>query len=584
MIKTPIEILKKYWGFDAFRPLQEEIIQTVLSGKDALGLLPAGSGKSVCFQLPVLKNEGLCLVISPLVALMKEQVENLRRKGITAFALHSGLSRPELENLMRVASESNCRFLYLSPERLGSKLFQEWLPALPVSLIAVDEAHCISQWGYDFRPPYLKIGNLREELPGVPILALTASATPEVQVDICRKLAIPEANIFRQPFTSGSLSFRVIRTESKFEKIRELLFSVPGSAIVYCRNRVSTRRIAAYLVGQGISAGVYHAGLGSEEREEIQDSWRRNEARVMVCTNAFGMGIDKGDLRQVIHADLPDSLENYYQEAGRAGRDGSVAHATLLYAEPDLETLKQLPGVAYPSVAHLSQIYQAAMNYLQVAAGSGEGNYYSFDAADFAKKFHFQVPDVIRSLKALEQEQLLAFYEQVYLPAQAVFIVSKEVLYEFDQEYPRLGRLADFLLRNYPGIFDQPAQINERIIANSLSIDVASVMADLGQLQTFQIIRYIPAKNTPQLFMVCDRLRAEAFRIDEENWQKRKNACEKRVSAFLHYINTDQCRSMQIASYFGDTELVPCGCCDNCVRNNAKSQNRFEKAKKKTTN
>jgi ATP-dependent DNA helicase RecQ len=360
------QILKQYFKYDSFRPLQEEIINAVLQKKDVLALLPTGGGKSICFQVPALMNDGLCLVISPLIALMKDQVESLRRKGITAFSIHSGMNRKEVINTLKVAAESNCKFLYVSPERLETNLFKEYLPSFNINLIAVDEAHCISQWGYDFRPSYLRIAALREELKNVPVLALTASATNEVQNDICDKLQFKQRNIFRQSFERSNLSYSIFNVDVKINKVKEILEKVTGSSIVYCKSRKRTKEIADLLKMHGINADYYHAGLLSEERNKKQESWIKNETRVIVCTNAFGMGIDKQDVRTVIHADVPDCLENYYQEAGRAGRDGKKSYAVLLYTDKELEELKLLPDVHFPTIEKIREVYQAVMILISV--------------------------------------------------------------------------------------------------------------------------------------------------------------------------------------------------------------------------
>ena len=421
------KILKNYWGFDSFRPLQKVIIESVLKGNDTLALMPTGGGKSLCYQVPALAKEGMCLVISPLIALMKDQVENIRKKGITAFAIYSGMSRKEIVNTLKVATNSNCKFLYVSPERLETALFKEYLPGMDINLVAVDEAHCISQWGYDFRPPYLRIAALREELPDIPILALTASATPEVQQDICEKLQFKDSpkipasggwegrNIFRQSFERPNLSYSVFEVDSKINKTIEVLTKVSGSAIIYCKSRKRTKEISELLQLQNISSDYYHAGLAQEDRNRKQEEWIQNKTRVIVCTNAFGMGIDKPDVRTVIHADVPDCLENYYQEAGRAGRDGKKSFAVLLYDEKDLHELDDLTTQRFPPLSEIKNVYQAVSNYLQISSNSGQGESYDFDIADFLKKFKLNSHTVLFSLKALEQEGWLAFNEQVFI-------------------------------------------------------------------------------------------------------------------------------------------------------------------------
>ena len=456
---SPHQILKEFWGYDNFRPLQEDIIKAVLDGKDTLALMPTGGGKSLCYQVPALAQDGLCLVISPLIALMKDQVENLRRKNITAFAIYSGMTRKEVINTFKVASESNCKFLYVSPERLETSLFKEYLPGLGINLIAVDEAHCISQWGYDFRPPYLRIAALREELPGIPILALTASATPDVQNDICEKLAFKNYQVFRQSFERPNLSYSTFKVDSKINKIIEIVRRVQGSSIIYCKSRKRTKEISELLQLQNISSDFYHAGLLQDVRNRKQEDWIHNKTRIIVCTNAFGMGIDKPDVRTVIHADVPDCLENYYQEAGRAGRDGKISYAVLLFDERDIHELEGMASLRFPALEDIRNIYQAVANYLQIPTGAGEGQYYDFDISDFLKKFKQVSHTTLYSLKALEQEGWLAFNEQVFLPSSVMFAVNKNSLYEFEKTNPGLEPCIKTLLRAYEGIFDQPTSI-----------------------------------------------------------------------------------------------------------------------------
>lgn len=559
-------ILKYYWGYDSFRPLQEEIITAVLSGKDTLALLPTGGGKSLCFQVPAMAMEGLCLVISPLIALMKDQVENLRRKGITAFSIHAGMSRKEVINALRVATDSNCKFLYVSPERLETSLFKEYLPALDISLIAVDEAHCISQWGYDFRPPYVRIAALRTELPGIPILALTASATPLVQQDICDKLEFKQPAIFRQSFERPNLSYSLFAQDVRINKIVDILQKVPGSSIVYCKSRKRTKTFSDQLTMQGIKADFYHAGLSQEERTRKQDAWIKNEIRVIVCTNAFGMGIDKPDVRTVIHADVPDCLENYYQEAGRAGRDGKKAYAILLHDHKDVDDLESLPDTRFPSLEDIRLVYQAIVNYLQVPTGSGEGVYYNFEITDFVSKFKLDAWLTTYVLKALEQDGWLSFNEQVFLPSKVQFVTNKEWLYEFEKGNPTLEPLIKTLLRSYEGIFDGPVSIQEKNLAWLLKKEQEEIVRLLKILDANAIIEYIPQKDKPQLYFLRRRVKTEDLVIDMVNYKKRKELYQQRIDSIVTYIlDKQQCRSQYIAAYFGDTTTRECGICDNCL-------------------
>ncbi|MBI3137775.1 MAG: RecQ family ATP-dependent DNA helicase [Sphingobacteriales bacterium] len=550
--------------------MQEDIIRSVLNGKDVLALMPTGGGKSLCYQVPAMATEGLCLVISPLIALMKDQVENLRRKGITAFAIYSGMSRKEVIHTFKTAMESNCRFLYVSPERLETSLFKEYLPGLGIHLVAVDEAHCISQWGYDFRPPYLRIAALRKELTGVPILALTASATPEVQEDICRKLELNDRQIFRQSFERANLSYSCFNVESKINKIIRILQRVPGTGIVYCRSRKRTREISELLRLQGISADYYHAGLLQEERNKKQEDWIRNQTRVIVCTNAFGMGIDKPDVRTVIHADVPDCLENYYQEAGRAGRDGKTSYAVLLYDERDLKELEDMASLRFPSLEEIRQVYQSVANYLQIPSGGNEGQYYDFDLTDFLKKFRLSAHTVLYSLKALEQDDWLAFTEQVFLPPTVMFTVQKDRLYEFEKNNPALEPCIKTLLRAFEGIYDQPVSISEKLIAGLLKKEAEEVKKELTVLDHFGIIDYQPRKDNPQLCLLRSRAKAEDIRIDMQAYEKRKEQFRKRMKQMLHYVRDGEtCRSRIIGSYFGDEKINDCGICDTCLEKKA---------------
>ncbi len=589
-------ILKQYWGFETFRPLQEDIINAVLDGKDTLALMPTGGGKSLCYQVPALAKEGICLVISPLIALMKDQVENLRRKSITAFAIYSGMSRKEVINTLKVASESNCKFLYVSPERLETALFKEYLPGLAIHLIAVDEAHCISQWGYDFRPPYLRIAALRDELPDVPVLALTASATVDVQKDICEKLRPSQTSqkeglsknlqsgdsfndwkIFRQSFERSNLSYSVFKIDSKINKIIEVLKKVPGTAIIYCKSRKRSKEISELLQLQNISSDHYHAGLVQEERNKKQEAWIHNKTRVIVCTNAFGMGIDKPDVRVVIHADVPDCLENYYQEAGRGGRDGKISYAVLLFDEREIKEQENQASLRYPALADIRTVYQAVANYLQIPSGSGEGQYYDFDLSDFLRKFKLNSHTALYSLKALEQDGWLAFNEQVFLPSSVGFTTQKDYLYAFEKENPQSEPVIKTLLRAYEGIFDQPVSISEKMMAGLMKNNVAEIKNQLLQLQQAGIISYQPQKDTPQLLLLRNRIKAEDIVINMQAYEKRKELFQKRMKQMLGYVKEETgCRSLIIGSYFGDNNIPSCGICDNCLRQKAATLSKEE--------
>jgi ATP-dependent DNA helicase RecQ len=570
-------ILQQYWKYNSFRPLQEDIITSILNGTDTLALLPTGGGKSICFQVPAMAKDGLCLVISPLIALMKDQVENLKRKGITALSIYSGMTRKEVVNTLRVASNSNCKFLYVSPERLETALFKEYLPSLPISLIAVDEAHCISQWGYDFRPPYLRIAQLREELPGIPVLALTASATPEVQKDICEKLKFEKHAIFRQSFERPNLSYSVFNVDSKINKLLEILNNVAGTSIVYCRSRRHCKELAELLQMHGISSDFYHAGLKQEERNQRQHDWINNKTRVMVCTNAFGMGIDKPDVRTVVHVDIPDCLENYYQEAGRAGRDGKQSYAVLLYRAQELEDLKLLPAIQFPELPEIRKVYQSLMNYLQVPAGAGAEVYYPFDLGDFTRKFSLDVKLVLPSLKVLEQEEVLAFNDYVFISAKVQFTTTKEALYEFEKSHPALDVMIKTLLRTYGGIFDFPASINELMLAKLLKTSKDVVVQQLQQLHSFGIIAYEPPKDTPQVYFFKNRSATADLKINMQQFLERKKRYQERVEVMCTYVpEKSKCRGSFISNYFGDAATKDCGVCDNCLQKKSTPLNAQE--------
>ncbi len=547
--------------------MQEDIINAVLEGKDTLALLPTGGGKSICFQVPALAKDGLCLVISPLIALMKDQVENLKARGILALSIYSGMSFMEVKKTLQNAAYGNYKFLYVSPERLETNLFLEYLPAMNISLVAVDEAHCISQWGYDFRPPYLRIAALREHLPAVPVLALTASATVIVQEDICEKLLFKKnQQRFQKSFERPNLSYSVFNVPSKQNKLLEILRNVPGTAIVYCKSRKHTKEIADLLRMNNINADFYHAGLNNEQRNAKQQNWIANKTRVIVCTNAFGMGIDKPDVRVVVHYDVPDCLENYYQEAGRAGRDEKKAYAVLLFAGREMEDLKKQTDIRFPKEEEIKQVYISIMNYLQVAAGNGEGMSYDFDIAGFAKTFKLNILTVTYAIKVLEQEGLLSFSELFFKPSAVLFTTSKEALNDFEKTNPALEPLIKALLRMYEGIFDFPANVYEGNISKFLQQPYEKVKSQLEILHQYQVVNYSPQKETPQVNLLMNRMYADSYKINSALYLKQKENYEKRVASMLSYIDeTGKCRSQLIASYFGDSGVKNCGICDNCI-------------------
>jgi len=565
MVK-PIDILKRYWDYDIFRPLQEDIIDSVLDGKDTLALLPTGGGKSICFQVPALAKDGLCLVISPLIALMKDQVEGLKKKNIPALSIYSGMSFFEVKRTLENAVHGNFKFLYVSPERLETNLFLEYLPGMNINLIAVDEAHCVSQWGYDFRPPYLRIATIREHLQGIPILALTASATKEVQDDICDKLIFKnDHKRFQKSFERPNLSYSVFNPSSKQNKLIEIFKNVKGSGIVYCKSRKRTKEITDLLKMNNINSDFYHAGLTNIERTTKQESWVNNKTRIIACTNAFGMGIDKSNVRTVVHYDVPDALESYYQEAGRAGRDEKKAYAVLLFHQTELDDLEKQSAIRYPPFEEIKSVYKALVNYLQLPSGSGEGIYFDFDINDFVKKFNLNIYTVNYSLKILEQEEFIYYNEQIFLPSTIVFTTDKNDLTVFERSYPDYEPVLKGLLRSYEGIFDYPSAIYENQLAGFVKKEVVELKSDLKKLQQFGIIEYHPQKDKPQIRFLRNRVNTEDFTINQTNLLKRKIAFEKRLQAMIRYVKTKACRSKTIANYFNDISAKPCGICDNCI-------------------
>jgi len=559
-------ILQQYWGYSAFRPLQEEIITSIIEGHDTLALLPTGGGKSICYQVSALTKEGLCIVVSPLIALMKDQVEALHRKDIRAAAIYTGMPFPQVKDILQMAVNEQLKFLYVSPERLETNFFLEYLPGMNIQLIAVDEAHCISQWGYDFRPSYTKIAAFRQQLPGVPVLAVTASATPLVQDDICKQLQFRNHHIYKGSFLRPNVSFSVFEVESRINKVLQILKNVQGCAIVYCKSRKRTQEVAQLLQLQQITADYYHAGLTNDERSKRQEAWLRNETRVMVCTNAFGMGIDKPDVRVVIHHDMPDCLENYYQEAGRAGRDGQKAYAVLLFDAKDITELNGLSAIRFPSVEEVKQIYRCLVNYLQLPSGSGEGQWIEFDLQDFIKTFQLNSYTAIYALKTLEQEGWLSYAEQIFLPSRVVFTSSKRTLEEFEAQHPHLEPVIKGLLRTYGGIFDMECIISEKQLVTFIKADLDFIKQSLLQLHQYGILQYTPQKEKPQLQFLQSRVPVEQLFINPTKIANRKQQFETRVQQMIRYTtDNNHCRSKTIGLYFGDEQSTDCGVCDVCL-------------------
>lgn len=552
--------------------MQEEIIRSILEGNDTLALLPTGGGKSICYQVPALMMDGLCLVISPLIALMQDQVNGLEQKGIPAVALHSGLAYYEVKKILQQATHGDFTFLYLSPERLETALFKEYLPAMNVSLVVVDEAHCVSQWGYDFRPPYLRIAQLREEVPGIPLIAVTASATPVVQEDILAQLKMHHPKVFRQSFERPNISYSCFCVDSKINKLQEILNNVPGSSIVYCSSRKQTKELAYLLNLQNIQADHYHAGLSQEQRTQKQEAWIQNQVRVMVCTNAFGMGIDKADVRSVIHYDIPDCLENYYQEAGRAGRDGKRSYAVQIYQPDGIDNLRSLPDKRFPPVPEIKRVYQALADYLQLPVGVGEGQYFDFDLLEFVKNFKLESMLVINTLKVLEQEGHITFSESIFLPSQVNFNTTRESIEQFEQSHPETENLIRCLLRTYEGIFDNRVSVHEKQLAWLCRLSIEEIQKQLLLLQSFGIIEYLPQKDTPQIHFLLNRAPAQYLQINQDRYLERKQQFTERVENMIRYLLLpEQCRSRYISNYFGDTEGKDCGNCDNCLTRKRKA-------------
>ncbi|MEL6669736.1 MAG: ATP-dependent DNA helicase RecQ [Bacteroidota bacterium] len=562
---TPLEVLQKFWGYAAFRPGQQEIIDAVLAGQDTLALLPTGGGKSICYQVPALCMEGVTLVVSPLIALMKDQVQQLQRRGIVADALYSGLRRADIDRILDNAVYGNLKLLYLSPERLQTDLARERIRRMPISLIAVDEAHCISQWGYDFRPPYQQIANIRELHPAVPTLAVTATATPEVVADIQQYLGFRGAHrLFQKSFARDNLNYVVRETADKGSQLIRLLKNVPGSSIVYVRSRRKTTEIAQALNRFGFKAAAYHAGLSPDERDKRQADWIEDRIRVMVATNAFGMGIDKPDVRSVVHWELPDSPEAYFQEAGRAGRDGEASFALLIFQERDAELMLKRHEQSYPATDDIKRVYRALGSYLQLAVGAGKMESYDFQLEQFAKTFSLDRLLVYYSLKALEKAGYLIMSEAIHQPARLRFLVSKEQLYDYQLKNQQLNKLLKSILRTSQGAFVEPVRLREGNLANFLGWKQERLQSTFQKLASEGIIEYYPTKDAPQLTLLTERLEAENLNLDIKNYHFRRDRDRQRIDVMTGYAMQEKCRSVQLLNYFGETNTELCGRCDVC--------------------
>lgn len=562
-------ILLKYWGYPDFRPKQKDIIQSVLDGKDTLALLPTGGGKSICFQIPAMMTDGVCIVITPLIALMKDQIENLKKRGIKASAIYSGMHSSEVDAAYNACYYGNSKFLYVSPERLTNEAFLENVRRFKVSLIAIDEAHCISQWGYDFRPSYLKIAEFRYVLPKIPILALTATATPNVVTDIQSKLNFKAENLFQVSFERSNLTYVVIKEEDKLTKLSRLLKRTYGSVIIYVRNRRKCREVSEYLNKNKFKSDYYHAGLDHKTRDKRQYEWKLGRKTIMVATNAFGMGIDKADVRLVVHLDLPDNLESYFQEAGRAGRDEKSAWAVLLFENADIIQLKKNHELAFPYLNEIKNVYQALGNYCQLAVGGGKDASFDFEINEFCTRFKFSPLLVFNSLKFLERADYIKLNEGLMQSSQIYFGIKKEDLYKFQVENPQYDKFIKLIIRSYTGVFNEFTSINEVELSNRSGIEKSQIQTFFEKLQQYEVLKYVPQKEKPQIVFTTERLDKGQIRISKENYQIRKEEAAKRLQSVLDYIqSSNHCRNLLLLSYFGEKESKRCGKCDVCKERN----------------
>ena len=561
----PVQVLQEFWGYESFRPLQEQIINSVLEGNDTLALMPTGGGKSICFQVPQLMKEGLALVISPLVALMKDQVQNLADRGIKAISIHSGMSRREVDiALNNAAYDEQVKFLYVSPERLATNLFSSYLNVLPISTIVVDEAHCISQWGYDFRPDYLQIGQIRERVDA-PVLALTATATPQVCEDIMDKLAFRDRVLFKSDFERANLNYIVRESADKMGQLLSVCRGVPGTGIVYMRNRAKCEEMAAALKAAGISADFYHAGLQSISRSERQQDWKSGKTRVMVCTNAFGMGIDKPDVRFVVHLDIPDSPEAYFQEAGRAGRDGKTAYAVLVYNRQDISRLNQMVDLSFPPLDYVEDIYQKIHIFYEIPYEHGEGRELKFHLEDFCRQFSLQRAKTHYAVQYLDRIGQISYSEDVEIPTRVKIIPDRQALYSIELPNPQMVSLLELLMRNYTGIFSYAVPVDEQSLGRSLGLSVPQLRVLLYETSLEHVIKYIPCDVSTVVFLRHPRLRPGDVDLKPLYYKRLREAAQERAAQMEQYCtSTDECRSARLIRYFGQEEVRDCGVCDVC--------------------
>ena len=571
------KILLTYWGHSSFRPLQEEIIASIVAGNDTLALMPTGGGKSITFQVSAMAVEGICLVVTPLLALMKDQVETLRRLGIKALSVHSGMTAREIDVALNNAIYGDYKFLYLSPERLETEIFRVRVRSMKVNILVVDEAHCISQWGYDFRPSYLRIAEVRDLLPSVPVLALTATATPKVADDIMDKLRFRKSNLLKKSFERKNLVYIVRDTEDKFGYLLKILRKEQGSGIVYVRSRGGTKEIATKLTQNGISADFYHAGLGPEIRDKKQDEWKSGKTKVIVATNAFGMGIDKADVQVVVHMDVPDSLEAYFQEAGRAGRNERRAYAVLLYNQSDKVKFEQRFRSEFPSLSDIKAIYRGACNYAQIPYGAGKGAAYEFSVADFSYQYKYYPATVYNAFKFLRRENLAELTEDIDNPSLVMFLIGRDDLYKIQVENPTIDKFIKVLLRTYSGLFGNYANIDENFLTLLMHLDRNEVYETLLRLSRMKILSYIPSKHTPMLIMHEERLDDKNIRISSENYEELKKHYAERMERMLAYAQSKtKCRSVILLEYFGETGAFRCGQCDICMQRNELELSKYE--------